>query len=54
MVLGFGFKAFVESFGFRFRVLLRVLCIGFRVLGFGFQFLVSGFGFGAWGLGLWV
>ena len=35
----------VESFGFRFRVLLRVLGIGFRVLGLGFWFRVLGVGF---------
>ena len=45
----FWFKTFVERFGFRFRVLLRVLGISFRVLGLGFSFRVLGVGF--WVLG---
>ena len=44
MVLGL--RLFLESFGFSFRVLLRVLGIRFRVLGLGFWFRVLGVGFG--------
>ena len=38
-------RLFLESFGFSFGVLLRVLGIGFRILGLGFWF-------GVWGVGV--